>query len=130
MLNAGLFESSIIQSKIDPCLFYKDDIVCAIYLGDTIFWFLDKSNIDKIISELKNLNFGLTDEGNVDSFLEVKIDTADNGTIIMSQPALANTIIHSLRLENDSTQHQTHAVPPSLHKHEDKEKFNAGGIYF
>ena len=43
----------------------------------------------------------------------------------MSQPALTETIIQSLGLENDSKQHKPPpAVSPPLHKHEDSEPFN------
>ena len=114
MLKAGLLKLNFIQSKADPCLFYKNNIVCAIYVDDTIFWSPDESIIDTTISELKSLNFDLTDEGDVDSFLGVKIDTDEDGAIIKS-----------LGLDKQSTKHQTPAVSPPLHKDEDKEIFNA-----
>ena len=50
---------------------------------------------------LKALDFDLTYEGEVDSFLGIKIDTADDNTITMSRPALNETIIKLLGLEND-----------------------------
>ena len=42
----------------------------------------------------------------------------------MTQTGLIDTIIETLGLDKNSTQHQTPAVSPPLHKHEDKEKFN------
>ena len=69
------------ESKVDPCLYFKDDVICAIYVDDTIFWWPDDSKIDQKTGELKTLNFDLTDEGEVDSFLGIKIDTADENTI-------------------------------------------------
>ena len=110
LLKAGLLKLNFIQSKVDPCLFYKNNIVCAIYVDDNIVWSLDESIIDTTISDLKSLNFDLTDEGDVDSFLGVKIDTDENGTITMSQPTLTDTIIKSLGLDKQSTQHQNPAV--------------------
>ena len=85
-------------------MYFKNDGICAIYVGDTIFWSPDDTKIDQTISELKALDFDLTDEGVVDSFLGIKIDTAEDGTINMSQPALTDTIIETLGLENDSKQ--------------------------
>ena len=61
--------------------------------------------IDNVISKIKKLGFDLTDEGDVDSFLGIQIDTEDNGTIHMTQPALISIIIKTLGLENDSRQH-------------------------
>ena len=84
MLKTGFLKLNFIQSKVDPCLFYKNNIVCAIYVDDTIFWSPDESIIDTTISKIKSLNFDLADEGDVDSFLGVKIDTDEDGTIIKS----------------------------------------------
>jgi hypothetical protein len=84
------------------------------YVDDTMFWLPDDTKIDQTISELKALDFDLTDEGVVDSFLGINIDTAEDGTINMSQPALTDTIIETLGLENDSKQHLTPAVSPPL----------------
>ena len=84
---------------MDPCLYFKVDFICAIYVDDTICWSPDDSKIDNTISELKELNFDLTNEGSVDSFLGINIDTTDDSTITMNQPALIETIIKTLGLE-------------------------------
>jgi hypothetical protein len=47
----------------------------------------------------------------------------------MSQPALTNTIIDSLGLENNSKQHLTPAVSPPLQKHKESEPFNEKWSY-
>ena len=78
--------------------------------------YLDESEIDKCISELKVFNFDLTDEGEVDSLLGIKIDTEKDKTMFMTQPALIDTIIKSIGLEDDSKQYQSSASLP-LHKH-------------
>ena len=84
MLKAGLLKIGFKQSKVDPCLYLKEDIICAIYVDDTIFWSPNEVNIDKIISELNVLNFDLTDKGEVDSFLGIEFDTKDDGKITIS----------------------------------------------
>ena len=76
------------------------------------------------ISELKQLKFDFTDEGDVTLLLGVKIDTVEDGTITISQPALTDAILQVLGLENTSTQHQNPAVSPPLHKYEDNDKFD------
>ena len=99
LLKEGLLQLGFTQSIVDPCLYFKYDIICAIYVDDTIIQSPDDYKIDQVISGLKELNFELIDEGDVDSFLGIKIDTADDDTIIMSQPALIEKIIHALGLE-------------------------------
>ena len=129
LLKAGLTKLDFKQSKVDPCLYFKDDVICAIYVDGTIFWSPDDTKIDQTISELKALDFDLTDEGVVDSFLGIKIDTKEDGTIAMSQPALTDTIIETLGLENDSKQHLTPAVSPPLQKYEESEPFDEKWSY-
>ena len=89
----------------------------------------NKSKIDCTVSKLKPFNFDLTDEGDVDSFLGVQIDTTPDGAIKMTQTGLIDTIIETLGLDEKSTKHDTPAVSPPLHKHEDKEKFNEDWHY-
>ena len=47
----------------------------------------------------------------------------------MSQPALTDTIIETLGLENDSKQHLTPAVSPPLQKYEESEPFDEKWSY-
>ena len=47
----------------------------------------------------------------------------------MSQPALIETLIKALGLEDDPNQHQKPVVSPPLHCHEDSEEFNGQWNY-
>ena len=96
---------------------------------DTIIWSPNDTKIDQTISKLKALDFDLTGERVVYSFLGIKIDTAEDGTINMSQPTLTDTIIETLGLENDSKQHLTPAVSPPLQKYEESDPFDEKWSY-
>ena len=37
MLKSGLIEIGFTPSKVDPCVYYKDNIICAVYVDDTVF---------------------------------------------------------------------------------------------
>ena len=58
LLKAGLLQLGFKQSIVDPCLYIKDDILCAICVDDTLLFSPNESKIDKVISKLKKL--GLT----------------------------------------------------------------------
>ena len=124
MLKSGLIGIGFTPSKVDACVYYKDNIICAVYVDDTVFWSPDESKIDKVISDLKTLKFELTDEGEVDSFLGIKIDKDKEGNVTMTQRGLIDTIIKAVGLENDSKQHQTPATNPPLQKHEEASDFD------
>ena len=119
MISAGLQTLGFKPSKNDPCLFIKKDIVCCLYVDDTIFCAKNEKLIDEIIFALKKLGFDLTDEGDVDAFLGVKIEQIENNKFKLSQPELIDRIIATLGLEGESKQHKVPAVSPPLHKHEE-----------
>ena len=75
-------------------------------------WSPNESKVDSTISEFKALNFDLTDEGDVDSFLGVQIDTTKDRVVKMTQTGLIDTIIETLGFDENSTHHQTPAVSP------------------
>lgn len=117
LLTKGLINIGFQQAKTDPCLFMKTNIICVIYVDDTIFFSPKNSIIDTHINHLKQ-NFELIDEGDVNEFLGIKIQKEKDGTIIMTQPGLIDQIIKHVGLEYDSKQHKTPATNPPLGKNE------------
>ena len=93
-------------------MFCKDDVICVVYVDDTLFFAKDREKVNKVISQLQKLDFELTDEGDVEAFLGIKVDQLPDGTIKMSQPDLINRVIQTLGLENQSKQRK---LQPFLH---------------
>ena len=116
-LSKGLFDRGFKPSEIDPCLYIKDDIICLVYVDDTIFFAKDEKVIDVMITDLQK-DFDLTDEGDVEAFLGIKIEHHTNGDISMSQPGLIDSILNDVGLKHDSKTKNTPATYPLLHKHE------------
>ena len=125
ILRSGLIKLGFTRCAIDPCLFLKKGIICAVYIDDTIFLADNDKIIDEHISSLKALDFDLTDEGDIKAFLGVQVEqTLDiNGnvtTIKMSQPGLTKNITKALGLLlKESKCHDTPAVSPPLHAYKD-----------
>eukprot|EP00957_Ditylum_brightwellii_P149937 11418810-Ditylum_brightwellii.AAC.1 len=63
LLKAGLINIGYKQSCIYPCLYINDNIICVVYVDDTLFFAPDDSPINKEISKLKTSGFDLTDKG-------------------------------------------------------------------
>ena len=74
-------------------------------------------------------DFDLTDEGDVDAFLGVKIVNHEDGRITFSQPGLIQQILDDVNLENISKTHHTPALTKILNKAEDDEPFEASWSY-
>ncbi len=120
-LHAGLTQLGFKQSATEPCLYLKEDIICLVYVDDTLFFSKDDSIINEHISRLQDLKFALTVEGDVESFLGVKVEKLNDGSIKMSQPSLTNMIVKALGLDDSSKTHDTPAVSPPLHSYKNVE---------
>ena len=55
-------EMNFVQSKIDPCIFYRDEIVFVVYVDDCLCFHKSKQHADDFITELLT-KFTLTEEG-------------------------------------------------------------------
>ena len=51
-LRDGLLERGFTQSILDPCLFMKANMICVVYVDDTIIAGPDSHEIEKLISSL------------------------------------------------------------------------------
>lgn len=123
MLTEGLKQIGFTQSKHDPCLFFKENIVCVIYVDDTIFFSKNDALINQTIKDLQDADFVLTDEGQVDAFLGIRMQKQSDGSIKMTQPHLISTILALVGIEQDTKESKGSkplslpAVNPPLHKH-------------
>lgn len=77
-------------------MFLRQDIICVIYVDDTIFFSKTNAPIEQVIEKLKE-NFELTDEGDVEAFLGITIPRNKDGTIKMSQPGLIDQVITTVQ---------------------------------
>ena len=120
-LLAGLKSRGFKPSTIDPCLYIKDDILCLVYVDDTIFFAQNDEIINDMISDLQT-DFDLTDEGDVEAFLGIKFKQ-NNHEITMSQPGLIDSILNNVNMLNQEKvkMHDTPVTAPLLHKHKNGE---------
>ena len=76
-LKKGLEQRGFNQSKIDPCLFYSDTVICLVYVDNCWFSARDMKDIDKTISDLQrpankeHKEFVLDEEDDVAGFLGI-----------------------------------------------------------
>jgi hypothetical protein len=90
-LHKGLVKLGIIATQT---------ILLLCYVEDTILIDPDNKEIDKVIQQLKDLQFNVTDEGKIEDYLGVRIQRVGNGKIQMSQPHLIQQILENLNLEH------------------------------
>jgi hypothetical protein len=101
-LKQGLVDQGFTPSKINPCLYLKENIVLLTYVDDCIIISPSKASNNRLISSMQSgpENFKLTDEGDVNKFLGVEIMRLDRDAFKLSQPFLIDCISNFLGLCN------------------------------
>jgi hypothetical protein len=87
-----------VQSAVDECVFFRGSTLFLVYVDDAILCGPSKDKIDAIISEIAFL-FDITDEGELDEYLGVKISWPTPDTIDLRQPHLIQQIFDDMGMK-------------------------------
>jgi len=98
-LREGLLTHRFMQSKINPCLFLRKDVIFVVYIDDCLLFMCKPETLDKLISSLQQ-EFMLTDEGDVSTFLGLDVRCNERGHLELMQPGLIRKIIEECGLES------------------------------
>jgi hypothetical protein len=99
------------QSKIDECVFYRGTTILLIYVDDGILCGPNANEIRIILSDLASL-FDITDEGEIDAYLGVKVTRPNADTIVLTQPHLIQQILDDMGMKMN-TKTKDKAAPSS-----------------
>ena len=72
VLQKSLEQHSFCQSNVDPCLFARNDCVIATRVDDCLVFCKNDKILNELIDSLQG-EFNLTDEGDLESSLGIKI---------------------------------------------------------
>ena len=120
---ALITELHFTESKIDPCLLYKKDMLIVLYVDDAGIAAPTKDIIVKFVTELKSLGFDLDIEDDFNSYLGIGIEDLPDGSRHMTQKGLIKKIIKTTDMV-DCNPNYTPAVQVALGKDEDGEPFD------
>lgn len=86
----GLLNIGFVQSKIDDCGFYRDDVIFFVYVDDGCFASPSKSSVDQAIADLsdkkKALNdYDIEDRGDVTDYLGINFQRLPGGKLKLSK---------------------------------------------
>ena len=104
LFDALVNKLGFVQSKIDPCLLMKDGIMIVVFVDDCAISYRHESLYTKLIKDLHELNFELTEEGPFSKFLGINFALKDN-TIHMTQTGLIDRIAEATGLTSSNPNH-------------------------
>ena len=115
-----LLEIDFKQSQIDDCVFYRGDEIFIVYVNDSIFLGSSDEQLSSIITEMRNLNLDIEDQGHSADYVWVNIKRTKDGSIGLSQHALIDTIIQDADLQDSKVKAVPAKVNDHLHAYLDK----------
>ena len=124
-----LLEIDLKQYQIDDCIFYRGDVIFIIYVDNGIFLGSSDEQLSGIITEMRNLDLDIEDQGHPADYVGVNIKRMKDGSIGLSQHALIDTIIQDADLQDSKVKAVLAKVNEHLHAHLDKAPFSLNFNY-
>ena len=121
-MDHGMREIGFKPSQFDPCLYYWGSVVFLVYIDNCIVFGPSDQSIDQVVQDLRacSRQFTVDDQGNVGDFLGIQVQKQDDGSILLTQPQLIDSIIKDLHLQSSSNGKKTPSVTTNqLHKDTD-----------
>jgi hypothetical protein len=112
LFDALVHKLGFTQSKLDPCLLLKPGMMMIVFVDDCGISYKNKSEFTKLLKDLRDLGFELTEEGSFTKFLGIKFHRTDT-TITMSQQGLIDRIVETTGM-NDCNPNWTPTTQESL----------------
>jgi hypothetical protein len=97
-LEPGLIKLGFQASGIDPCLFYREDCIVALYVDDCLVFSPQQSVLDQVLLSLQQ-NYIIGSQGSVQDFLGINITRDASGATHFTQPGLIASILSDLHLQ-------------------------------
>jgi hypothetical protein len=94
-LEPGLLKLGFKASKVDPCLFYRDDCIVALYVDDCLVFSPQQHVIDQVLSALRS-DYLIGSQSSVQDFLGINIQRDALGATHFTQSGLIDLILSDL----------------------------------
>ena len=101
----------LVQSLIDECVFYHDDIILIVYIKNRMFFSNSNDTPTHIIQQMKDKGLNIEDQGHRADYVGVNIKKLRDGTYEFTQNALIDSIIDDINIRNSYTK----PVPMKAH---------------
>ena len=116
-LKEKLEKLKYVQSQIDECIFYKDNLIFFFYVDDGIMLCSDEEKINQEIKALSE-ECKIEDKGQIEDYLGVNVNYRQDKYIELTQPQLIDEILNDLGLDVKDTIRETPALSSKiLHRH-------------
>ena len=113
-LTKGLNDMGFVPTQSDPCIYVKGSNIIIIYVDDCCIMSRNEEEAMKIYRDLESHGFRVTDEGTMEVYLGLQIDSHDDNSFTVSQPFLVDRIIETIRGMKDAKIAKSPAVTTDI----------------
>ena len=111
----GLENIGFKQSKVDECVFYRDNVIFSFFVDDGIFYSPSAAAVDAAIADLLNerksgSKFEIENRGDISDYLGINFDKKPDGRVFLTQPHLIKQIIEDVPLPTHQRDRSTPAA--------------------
>ena len=99
-LTQAMIDCGMQVSKLNPCLFVGENVICISFVDDILFWSTDEKFINELAGKLRDQGLLLEQEDNAAGFLGGKMTKTSDGKIELTQTGLTDRIIEALGLDS------------------------------
>ncbi len=75
----------MVQSKLDPCLFVGEKVICISYVDDLIFWARNEKDIHHIAMKLREVGVNLEQETDAARFLGIRMEHDPDSSLLVGK---------------------------------------------
>ena len=115
------------SSELDPCLFIRQDCIIVLYVDDAIILAHDDTTLEKVQQELRDNGYNFNQDGNFKSYLGVQLDTLNDGSLKLSQPHLAKSLLDVTGMSEGAATYTPSSGP--LFRHTESKPFDRSFNY-
>ena len=87
-------------TESDSCLFISANIICLLYVDNSIFVYRNQSHMDDLVERMNDEGMLFNEEDDISGFLGVHIDRTQPDRIILTQSGLIERIIEALNISH------------------------------
>jgi hypothetical protein len=104
-LQKGLRNIGFVPSKVDECVWFREDVIFTFYVDDGIAWSPSSASVDKFLADFRNeekagAKYDIEDKGDITDYLGINFEKdTTTGTVHLSQPHLIDQIIREVGVE-------------------------------
>jgi Reverse transcriptase (RNA-dependent DNA polymerase) len=99
LISSVMLDFGFKQSSVDPCLFFKEGMMIALFVDDQYIGYDDQKKLDELLAYFKSRDLKRTMESDLTTYLGISVKR-DSKSITLTQPGLIDRILEATNMQD------------------------------